>query len=375
MNLKRRGGFTLVELLVVIGIIALLISILLPSLSRARQQANSVYCQANLRQIGQLIELYATANNGYMPPISGYIPTAYLNTLGGNAQYFAPFTWDELLTLLVVSNDIGGAVPATANGPFYNHPADSLGVFHDVDVPPVGRENISTTWQVYTNPIHNGNTCDYLANTRAFGWDGNATANNPGGSNYQMDDGAVAPYSAVTLLKQKASFKRSAEFADVWDGPVFVNPETNELGCNGPQDGGELCSGAIDDYGCYSGYSLSYPIPYQFSSQLTPPINGQDLANGGWGFGLNGEYSNPVALGNDGSASSWGGMTLTVAKYENRDQTLAGLNGGVGGGQFCAIRFRHMNNTVANLLFMDGHVEPRVLMTVTPKDISDNVVK
>jgi prepilin-type N-terminal cleavage/methylation domain-containing protein len=63
----RSKGFTLVELLVVIGIIALLISILLPSLNKARETANKVKCGANLHSLGQSFVQYANDNGGQYP--------------------------------------------------------------------------------------------------------------------------------------------------------------------------------------------------------------------------------------------------------------------------------------------------------------------
>ena len=66
-NKRSNGGFTLVELLVVIGIIALLISILLPALNRVKDQANRIKCMNNLRDIMHAITMYAAENKNYLP--------------------------------------------------------------------------------------------------------------------------------------------------------------------------------------------------------------------------------------------------------------------------------------------------------------------
>src|SRR5437870_2667566 len=63
----RRHAFTLVELLVVIGIIAVLIAVLLPTLNKARRAASKSVCLSNQRQLAMCLLLYANENRGWMP--------------------------------------------------------------------------------------------------------------------------------------------------------------------------------------------------------------------------------------------------------------------------------------------------------------------
>src|SRR5215213_9816563 len=68
MNRQQKNAFTLVELLVVIGIIAVLIGILLPTLGRARESAKTTQCLSNLRQIGQAMHMYVNDSKGWVVP-------------------------------------------------------------------------------------------------------------------------------------------------------------------------------------------------------------------------------------------------------------------------------------------------------------------
>jgi prepilin-type N-terminal cleavage/methylation domain-containing protein len=90
----RPRAFSLVELVVVIGIIALLMAMLLPAVKNARLQANSVVCKVNLRSIGQLLIIYANNNKGVLYPVGSVVgpfepwakPGTY-RTLGNMSHY------------------------------------------------------------------------------------------------------------------------------------------------------------------------------------------------------------------------------------------------------------------------------------------------
>jgi prepilin-type N-terminal cleavage/methylation domain-containing protein/prepilin-type processing-associated H-X9-DG protein len=123
---RRQGtAFTLVELLVVIAIIAILVALLLPALSRARQHAQRIACAANLRQIGMAYSMYANANRGTIPVWAGNAGGTGWQGLGqmsaNVSAYFMPFAQSY------IDKNIGLPGPRIVYCPAQQQRANTLG--------------------------------------------------------------------------------------------------------------------------------------------------------------------------------------------------------------------------------------------------------
>ena len=87
-----RAGFSLVELLVVIGIIGMMVGLLLPALSRARDRSNCTVCASNLKQIGDCLLIYCNENSGWLFPVGPPMNNPYYTSDGNNGPPMIPST-------------------------------------------------------------------------------------------------------------------------------------------------------------------------------------------------------------------------------------------------------------------------------------------
>lgn len=363
MSIRRIGrGFTLVELLVVIGIIALLISILLPALNHAKEQANLVGCQSNLRNIGQLIQEYVAENRGYMP-------YGYATIMGGDANLNGQFDnlsntscwqWPDTLTRLTTNQAPGtGSLPVydPFGGGYYkaiyegNLAPDFSGVFHDFDG--MGLPYQARVSDYFANPA-------VLIDTNMP--DPRALQASPSQFKKAVQGaGSAGVGSGFMAIRQAGSIRRPSETMMVWCGPQVTGDgatisQTNGYGALAEQlDGAEIQWGS----GTYGGY---YPSPaggaYNQNYYVLPiALGNYNPAFGGSGLPIKGvsNESNPN-----------GNVTKYAVTYENVDD----VNPQDNYASSCAMRFRHMGNTTMNALFIDGHCESRTLLQVTAKDVS-----
>ena len=127
-DVTRRPGFTLVELLVVIGIISVLIAVLMPALSKAREQANAIKCLSNTRNLGNALVLFTQDHKGYLPKAwynDGPVASQFAGGVTSWPYRNPKYGWDFLLLRYLGNNKDVFRCPNDEYGLFRGDPNDN----------------------------------------------------------------------------------------------------------------------------------------------------------------------------------------------------------------------------------------------------------
>jgi prepilin-type N-terminal cleavage/methylation domain-containing protein/prepilin-type processing-associated H-X9-DG protein len=280
MGKNTRYGFTLVELLVVIGIIALLIAILMPALAKARQAASNLTCLSRLRQMGTAMQMYAQDNLGFLP--YGESPFWKDNNGGSGIKNTMYSDWSWLITgaLKGGSGLLYDTTFVTANTDFHNK------LFLDADT-------------IYFS----GDTMDYSGHPRLLPSVGYGTYTGTGAWPRSYDPSIPGPPYRDYQCYRLGRIQRAAEIIIVMDGTQGVPP-------NGGNGSASAQARNMDNSYLNSDYFLAGTNAWAEAQPFD------------------------------------GGTNFDAPTYNATDNNSN-------------IRWRHLNNTTANFLFVDGHAESR----------------